>query len=64
MLSDFFFLNHLFCGLGIHQAWFTCLNPEDLITRYGEFAHGNYHHPRRVVLDIHRQPDLSTMHVE
>jgi len=64
MISDFYLLHHLFRGVGRSQAWFTCLDPVDLIRRYGEFAHGNSYGPRRVVLDEHQVPDSSTLRVE
>ncbi len=63
MLSDFYLLNYLFSGLGRSQAWFTCLNPADLVARYGEYAHGNQYGTRKVVLDCNKMPDRTTLHI-
>jgi len=64
MLSDFYLFHHLFRGTGRSQAWFTCLDPEVLIRRHGEYVHGNCYRERRVVLDRHTLPDPSTLRVE
>ncbi|MCJ1259937.1 hypothetical protein MMC24_007776 [Lignoscripta atroalba] len=64
MLSDFYLFKYLCQGLGKSQAWLTSLHPEELVRRYGEFAHGNCYNSRRVVLDKHQMPDPSTLHIE
>ncbi|KAI9775945.1 MAG: hypothetical protein M1816_005657 [Peltula sp. TS41687] len=55
-LSDFYLFNHLFKGLGSSRAWLTCLDPEFLIRKYTEYAHGNSYHTRRIVLSRDQQP--------
>ncbi|KAI9885595.1 MAG: hypothetical protein M1823_002604 [Watsoniomyces obsoletus] len=50
-LSDFYLFHHLLAGLCQSQAWFTCLDPGDLVQKYGEYAHGNPWQDRRIVLD-------------
>ena len=64
MLSDFYLLHHLFRGLGSTQAWFTCIDPEVLVTRCGEYAHGNMYRERKVVLNQNQMPDPLTMRIE
>ena len=63
MVSDFYLLHHLFRGNGKSQAWFTCIDPDILINRHGEFAHGNCYRERRVVLDANQKPDVSTLKI-
>ncbi len=63
MISDFYLLNHLFKGSGKTQTWWSCLDPEDLINRHGEYLHGNCFRERRVVLDHSQKPDRSTLHI-
>lgn len=63
MVSDFYLLHHLFRGVGSTQNWLTCLDPQELIRRHGEYAHGNPYRPRQVALDSHQLPDASTLQV-
>lgn len=51
LLSDFYLFYHLFNGLCKSHAWFTCLDPQYLVDKYDEYAHGNPYHERRIVLD-------------
>jgi hypothetical protein len=50
-LSDFYLFNYLFKGTGSHQVWLANESPEALVSKYGEFLHGNPFGKRRVVLD-------------
>ncbi|MCJ1271269.1 hypothetical protein MMC22_011169 [Lobaria immixta] len=57
--SDFFLFHHLFRGTAKQQYWMTCVHPEDLIKKYGEFAHGDPRtHDRRIVLDASMKDDV------
>ena len=64
MISDFYLMNHLFRGMGKSQAWFTCHDPQVLVDRFGEYAHGNYYGERRIVLDAAQRPDPATLKIE
>ena len=64
MLSDFYLLNHLFRDQGRTQAWYTCLDPTNLIDRYGEYAHGNSFCPRKIVLDQNQRPNPLTLQMQ
>ncbi|KAI9783916.1 MAG: hypothetical protein M1816_001126 [Peltula sp. TS41687] len=55
-LSDFYLFNYLLQGLGVSRAWFTCLEPDFLIEKYSEYAHGDPYHTRRIVLDRNQRP--------
>ena len=55
-LSDFYPFNHLFRGLGKSQLWYTGIEPDTLVEKYGEYVHGNPFKSRRVVLDRDQQP--------
>ena len=55
-LSDFYLFNHLFRGLGKSQLWYTGIEPDTLVEKYGEFVHGSPFEPRRVVLDRDQRP--------
>lgn len=59
-LSDFFLFYHLFRGLGVSQRWYTCENPEILVSRYGEYAHGDSASDYRVVLDKNMLADMKS----
>ncbi|KAF9889172.1 hypothetical protein FE257_007661 [Aspergillus nanangensis] len=52
--SDFYLFHHLFNPIYTHtsaQAWLTCLDPEYLVDKYREYAHGDPRKERRVVLE-------------
>ena len=63
MISDFYLLNHLFKGSGKTQTWWSCLDPDELVNRHGEYLHGNCFRERRVVLDHSQKPDRTTLHI-
>lgn len=63
MVSDFYLLNHLFQGSGKTQTWWSCLDPEELVSRHGEYLHGNCFRERRVVLDHSQKADRTTLHI-
>jgi len=48
--SDFFAFNYLLRGLGTSQVWMACVQPQDLVRKYGEYLHGNPYFDRKVVL--------------
>lgn len=59
IFSDFFLFHHLFRGTAKQQYWMTCVHPEDLIKKHGEFAHGDPRtHDRRIVLDASIKDDV------
>lgn len=50
--SDFFLFHHLFRGTAKQQHWMTCVNPRNIIEKYGELAQGDpKSNERRIVLD-------------
>lgn len=49
--SDFFLFEYLLRGQGHSQKWFTCVSPQLLVEKYGQYLHGNPAEHRRVVLD-------------
>ncbi|MCJ1344701.1 hypothetical protein MMC31_002904 [Peltigera leucophlebia] len=53
-ISDFFMFYHLFKGLGAHQCWIMGESPQDLVSKYGNYEHGESTGEHRVVLG----PDL------
>ena len=57
-LSDFYLFYHLFQGLGVCQRWYTCVNPDLLVARYGQFAHGEAASDHRIVLDKNMLADM------
>ncbi|KAI9376658.1 hypothetical protein BJX61DRAFT_530670 [Aspergillus egyptiacus] len=59
--SDFYLFNHL-CN-PLHnptsaQIWLTCVEPDRLVARYGEYAHGGPKKEQRVVLDEDLLPGI------
>ena len=48
--SDFYLFHHIFSGMGANQLWLTCEDPDVLVAKYGEYAHGDAT-DHRVVLD-------------
>ena len=57
-LSDFYLFYHLFRGLGVSQRWYTAENPEVLVARYGQYAHGEAAIDHRIVLDKNMLADM------
>ena len=43
---------------GSNQIWLTCLDPQMLVDKYVEYAHGNRLGDRRIVLDSTLLPDI------
>lgn len=64
MLSDFYLLHRLLRDQGRTQTWLTCLDPTNLVERYGEFAYGSIFRARKVVLDQNQRPNPLTVRVE
>ena len=56
--SDFFLFNYLFRGLGANQLWLTSEDPQNLIARYGQYAHGDRRSDSKIVLDKSLLPEL------
>ncbi|KAM5478574.1 hypothetical protein McanCB56680_006265 [Microsporum canis] len=53
-ISDFYLFHHLLSpksAIAKNQVWLTVENPEDLVRKYGEYAHGDPRKERRVTLD-------------
>jgi hypothetical protein len=63
LFSDFFAFNYLLRGLGTSQVWMACVRPQDLVTKYGEYLHGNPYSDRKVVLsqDLLNNDELSAV---
>lgn len=49
-VSDYYAFNYLLHGMGSRQTWLSAVSPEELLSRYGPFFHGNPYRPRRAVL--------------
>ena len=49
--SDFYIFYHLLKGTANKQQWLACVEPTRYVTKYGQLAHGNPGHERKVVLD-------------
>ena len=64
-LSDFYYLHHMFQPMSSDQVWLTCLDPEDMVRKYGQYIHGDPANPedRRVVLDESKLPELHDVRV-
>ena len=51
-LSDFYLFHHLFRDTSKTQYWLTCVSPDVLVRKYGEYVHGNpTTSSRKIVLD-------------
>lgn len=63
--SDFFAFNCLLRGLGTSQDWMTCVHPQDLVRKYGDYLHGDPYSDRKVVLsqDLLKNDGLSSVTV-
>lgn len=63
MFSDFYLFHHLLKNTSPHQVWLTCVKPETLTLKYGEYAHGKATGERRIVLDQAMLPDTADIRV-
>ncbi|QKX56688.1 uncharacterized protein TRUGW13939_03794 [Talaromyces rugulosus] len=60
-LTDFYLFHHLFShvhGPTPNQIWMTSEDPERLVLKYKEYAHGDPRGERRIVLDKHILPAI------
>ncbi len=63
IFSDFYLFHHLFRDTSPNQVWLTCVDPETMVKKYGEYAHGSPNRERRVVLDDSMLFKLSNLRV-
>ncbi|KAI2615061.1 hypothetical protein GGR54DRAFT_613901 [Hypoxylon sp. NC1633] len=50
-LSDFYAFNYLLKGAVIDQTWLTAADPEQLLSKWGDYLHGHPFQDRKVVLN-------------
>lgn len=64
LVSDFFLFHHLFRDTALEQHWLTCVSPATLISKYGQYTHGDPHsEDRRTVLDSTFEGELNDVEV-
>ncbi|KAE8391174.1 hypothetical protein BDV23DRAFT_182700 [Aspergillus alliaceus] len=62
-ISDFYLFHHLLRPrdpLSTNQIWLTSESPDDLVRKYTEYAHGDPHGERRVVLETQLLDEISS----
>jgi hypothetical protein len=62
VFSDFYLFHHLLSPTDVatsSQVWLTCEDPQDLVRKYAEYAHGDSRGEPRIVLDQDTLPRIT-----